>query len=163
MPAVEIADLTVRYGDLVAVDGLSVTAEAGQVVCLLGPNGAGKTSTVETAEGYRRPTGGTVSVLGLDPVDDRGQLTQRVGVMLQGGGVDPGIRVERFSGPHPAGTPGLHIHLLDPVHREKTVWYLGYQDVISIGSLFATGRQSSSPGNIHGANAHAAFDVRLVV
>ena len=93
MPAVEIADLTVRYGDLVAVDGLSVTAEAGQVVCLLGPNGAGKTSTVETAEGYRRPTGGTVSVLGLDPVDDRGKLSQRVGVMLQGGGVYPGIRV----------------------------------------------------------------------
>ena len=93
MPAVEIADLTVRYGDLVAVDGLSVTAEAGQVVCLLGPNGAGKTSTVETAEGYRRPTGGTVRVLGLDPVDDRGKVSQRVGVMLQGGGVYPGIRV----------------------------------------------------------------------
>ena len=50
------------------------------------------------------------------------------------------IQVEEFSGIHPAGTVGVHIHLLDPVHREKTVWYLGYQDVISIGALLQTGR-----------------------
>ena len=47
-----------RYGDLVAVDGVSFTAEAGEVTALLGPNGAGKTSTVETLEGYRRADGG---------------------------------------------------------------------------------------------------------
>ncbi len=46
---------------------------------------------------------------------------------------------ERFEGPHPAGTPGLHIHLLEPVHRNKTVWHLGYQDVVAIGKLFRTG------------------------
>lgn len=50
------------------------------------------------------------------------------------------VRVERFEGPHPSGTVGLHIHLLDPVHREKTVWHIGYQDVIAVGRLFATGR-----------------------
>ena len=49
------------------------------------------------------------------------------------------VRVERFRGPHPAGLAGLHIHMLDPVHREKTVWTIGYQDVIAIGHLFATG------------------------
>ena len=43
-----------RYGDLVAVDGLSFRAEAGQVTAVLGPNGAGKTSTIEVLEGYRR-------------------------------------------------------------------------------------------------------------
>jgi Na+-transporting NADH:ubiquinone oxidoreductase subunit A len=48
-----------------------------------------------------------------------------------------------FEGPHPAGLPGTHIHFLDPVSENKTVWYLGYQDVIAIGSLFTTGRIST--------------------
>ncbi len=45
-----------------------------------------------------------------------------------------------FSGPHPAGLPGTHIHFLDPVGEGKAVWYLNYQDVIAIGGLFTTGR-----------------------
>lgn len=52
----------------------------------------------------------------------------------------PNIRDEEFKGPHPAGTPGVHIHTLDPVCREKTVWYLNYQDVIAVGRLFNTGK-----------------------
>jgi ABC-2 type transport system ATP-binding protein len=91
-PAVSVAGLVVRYGAVTAVDGVSFTAEAGQVLALLGPNGAGKTSTVETLEGYRRPDAGKVSVLGLDPVADHAALTPRIGVMLQEGGVYPGIR-----------------------------------------------------------------------
>jgi Na+-transporting NADH:ubiquinone oxidoreductase subunit A len=57
-------------------------------------------------------------------------------------GPGPGSRVtvEEFRGPHPAGTAGLHIHLLDPVHRDRTVWHVGYQDVAAIGGLFATGK-----------------------
>lgn len=50
------------------------------------------------------------------------------------------FRLERFTGPHPAGTAGLHIHTLDPVHREKVVWHLGLQDVVATGHLFRTGR-----------------------
>jgi len=46
---------------------------------------------------------------------------------------------EEFAGPHPAGTAGLHIHFLMPVNRKRTVWHLNYQDVISVGRLFATG------------------------
>ncbi|WML92053.1 Na(+)-translocating NADH-quinone reductase subunit A [Thiothrix lacustris] len=45
-----------------------------------------------------------------------------------------------FSGPHPAGLPGTHIHFLDPVSEHKTVWHIGYQDVIAIGKLFTTGK-----------------------
>ncbi len=45
-----------------------------------------------------------------------------------------------FSGPHPAGLPGTHIHFIDPVNASKTVWYLNYQEVIAIGYLFLTGR-----------------------
>ncbi len=67
---------------------------AGEVLALLGPNGAGKTSTIETLEGYRRPAAGRVRVLGLDPVADHDRLVPRIGVMLQGGGVYSGIRVE---------------------------------------------------------------------
>jgi Na+-transporting NADH:ubiquinone oxidoreductase subunit A len=52
----------------------------------------------------------------------------------------PGVHVERFAGPHPAGTVGVHIHALRPVNRKRQVWHLGYQDVAAIGHLFRTGR-----------------------
>ncbi len=51
-----------------------------------------------------------------------------------------GVRVEEFQGPHPSGLPGLHIHLLDPVSRNKTVWHIGLQDVIAMGILFQSGK-----------------------
>lgn len=56
------------------------------------------------------------------------------------GGELPNVQREEFSGPHPAGLAGTHIHFLDPVGAHKTVWSVGYQDVIAIGRLFATGR-----------------------
>jgi ABC-2 type transport system ATP-binding protein len=90
--AVEVEGLVVRYGDLTAVRGTTWRAEAGAVTALLGPNGAGKTSTVEVLEGYRRPTGGTVRVLGLDPAAQHRALVARMGVMLQRGGVYPTMR-----------------------------------------------------------------------
>ena len=92
VPAIDVSGLTIRYGDLTAVDSLSFSAEPGQVLAILGPNGAGKTSTVEALEGYRRAAGGQARVLGLDPVADHAALTRRIGVMLQSGGVYPGIR-----------------------------------------------------------------------
>ena len=92
VPAVVVRDLTVRYGPqggTVAVDGLTLQAHSGEVLVVLGPNGAGKTSTIESLEGYRRPAGGRITVLGLDPIADHRQLTGRMGVMLQNGGVYP--------------------------------------------------------------------------
>ncbi|NIR29764.1 MAG: Na(+)-translocating NADH-quinone reductase subunit A [Gammaproteobacteria bacterium] len=50
------------------------------------------------------------------------------------------IRVASFSGPHPAGLAGTHIHFLDPVSAGRAVWHINYQDVIAIGALFTTGR-----------------------
>ena len=93
MSAVEVEHLTVRHGDLVAVDAISFTAEAGQVTTVLGPNGAGKTSTIEVCEGYRQPTMGTVRVLGLDPATHQRQLSKQMGVMLQEGGIYPSAAV----------------------------------------------------------------------
>ena len=62
---------------------------------------------------------------------------------IQGCGDIPGIKIWRFTGPHPAGLPSTHIHFIDPVGEKKTVWQVGYQDVIAIGHLFRTGRLST--------------------
>ncbi|WP_245154977.1 ABC transporter ATP-binding protein [Nocardioides sp. 1609] len=90
--AVTVDGLVMRYGDKVAVDGLSLSVEAHTITAVLGPNGAGKTTTLETCEGYRTPQRGTVRVLGLDPVRDRRALLPRIGVMLQSGGAWGGVR-----------------------------------------------------------------------
>ncbi len=92
MPAVAIEDLRMRYGDKIAVDGLSLTVARGSITAVLGPNGAGKTTTLETCEGYRKPQSGTVRVLGLDPQAQRRDLLPRIGVMLQSGGAWSGVR-----------------------------------------------------------------------
>jgi Na+-transporting NADH:ubiquinone oxidoreductase subunit A len=66
-------------------------------------------------------------------------LCKPEGVTLPGESLSQ-VRSEVFSGPHPAGLPGTHIHFLDPVSASKTVWQIGYQDVIAIGKLFTTGQ-----------------------
>jgi len=91
--SVVVENLSVSYGDLVAVDNVSFEAPSGSVTVILGPNGAGKTSTIEVCEGFRTAKSGSVRVLGLDPVSDHRALTERMGVMLQGGGVYPSARV----------------------------------------------------------------------
>jgi ABC-2 type transport system ATP-binding protein len=127
-PAVVVRDLVVRFGDLRAVDGLSFTAEAGEVVALLGPNGAGKTTTVETIEGYRSPDEGEVRVLGLDPVADHDEVVARIGVMPQGAGAYPGLRVGeavRLFAAYYEGRAESPDHLLDVLGlraRERSTW-----------------------------------------
>jgi ABC-2 type transport system ATP-binding protein len=91
--SVVVENLSVSYGDLVAVDNVSFEAPSGGVTVILGPNGAGKTSTIEVCEGFRTAKSGSVRVLGLDPVSDHRALTERMGVMLQGGGVYPSARI----------------------------------------------------------------------
>jgi ABC-2 type transport system ATP-binding protein len=109
VPAVVVRDLTMRYGENVAVDGLSLEVARRSITAVLGPNGAGKTTTLETCEGYRRPQQGSVRVLGLDPQAQRRELLPRIGVMLQSGGAWSGVRaVEMLR--HVAS---LHAHPLD--------------------------------------------------
>jgi ABC-2 type transport system ATP-binding protein len=83
MNVIEVTDLTKRYGSRAAVDGVSFSVEEGEIFGILGPNGAGKTTTVESIAGLRQPDGGTIRVLGLDPLRDRDQLRSVVGVQLQ--------------------------------------------------------------------------------
>ncbi|MFF0469083.1 ABC transporter ATP-binding protein [Micromonospora zamorensis] len=93
MSVIEVTHLSKRYGDLVAVQDVSFTVEAGEIFGVLGPNGAGKTTTVECVAGLRVPDGGGVSVLGLDPRRDAAQLRQRVGVQLQESQLPDRLRV----------------------------------------------------------------------
>jgi len=91
-PAVVVDGLVKRYAERAVVDGISMTVAPGELVAILGPNGAGKTTTVEIIEGYRSRDGGRVEVLGADPANGGPALRARVGLMLQGGGIDPRAR-----------------------------------------------------------------------
>jgi ABC-2 type transport system ATP-binding protein len=94
MPAViEVQHLHKRYGDTVAVGDVSFTVHEGEIFGILGPNGAGKTTTVECIEGLREPDRGEISVLGLEPLRDRAELTQRLGVQLQESRLPDQLRV----------------------------------------------------------------------
>jgi ABC-2 type transport system ATP-binding protein len=86
-PAIEVSALSKRYGDYEAVRGIDITVARGEVFGLLGPNGAGKTTTVEILEGYRKRSGGEVSVLGCDPAERSLELRRRIGIVLQSGGI----------------------------------------------------------------------------
>jgi ABC-2 type transport system ATP-binding protein len=83
MNVIEVSNLTKRYGDRPAVDGVSFAVEEGEILAILGPNGAGKTTTVESVSGLRTPDSGSISVLGLDPQRDRAELREVLGVQLQ--------------------------------------------------------------------------------
>ena len=85
--AIEVHNLVKRYGAFEAVRGIDVTVRRGEVFGLLGPNGAGKTTTVEILEGYRERSEGEVSVLGHDPGTRDRALRQRIGIVLQSGGI----------------------------------------------------------------------------
>jgi ABC-2 type transport system ATP-binding protein len=82
-PALAIAGLRKRYGDVVAVDGLDLTVARGECFGLLGPNGAGKTTTIEICEGLTEPDAGVVSVLGLNHRNHARELRSRIGISLQ--------------------------------------------------------------------------------
>lgn len=80
---VEVEGLVKTYGDFRVVAGLDLQVHRGEVFGLLGPNGAGKTTTIDLLIGLRRPSAGSVRVLGLDPAVDRAEFTARVAVQPQ--------------------------------------------------------------------------------
>ncbi len=90
---IEVEGLTKRYGRLTAVDGVSLSVRAGEVFGLIGPNGAGKTTSMECIEGIRKPDGGLVRVLGVDPYAQTAKLHNRIGVQLQDAQLQKRIKV----------------------------------------------------------------------
>jgi ABC-2 type transport system ATP-binding protein len=82
--ALEVENLTKRYGELQAVDDISFIVRKGEMFAFLGPNGAGKTTTVEILETIRTPTSGKVTLLGMDVTKKKHDIVPRIGVLPQG-------------------------------------------------------------------------------
>ncbi|MGD9948757.1 MAG: ABC transporter ATP-binding protein [Desulfobulbus sp.] len=82
--AIDVEQLTKRYGSFLAVNALSFKVRKGEVFALLGPNGAGKTTTVEIIETIRRPTSGRVRLLGMDVTKKKHDVVPCIGVLPQG-------------------------------------------------------------------------------
>jgi ABC-2 type transport system ATP-binding protein len=89
-----VRDFRKTYGDFVAVDGISFEVHRGEIFGLLGPNGAGKTTTMESLEGLRQPNGGSLRILGVDPIQQPKRLRDLIGVQLQSSGL-PGSMTPR--------------------------------------------------------------------
>ena len=92
-PAISAADVTKRYGDLTAVDGVSLEVSPGEIFGIIGPNGAGKTTFMECLEGLRLPDSGEIDVLGEDPSHPTKRWRERIGVQLQTAALPPKITV----------------------------------------------------------------------
>jgi len=90
---IEVSRIRKTYGKTVAVDEVSFSVNEGEIFGLIGPNGAGKTTTMECIEGIRKPDGGTISVLGLDPFRQAYKLQERIGVQLQQAQLQKRIKV----------------------------------------------------------------------
>lgn len=84
MNAIEVSGLTKMYGRVEALGGTDLSVRRGEVFGLVGPNGAGKTTLIKGLVGALRPSGGTARVMGLNPLEDRAELRQRIGYMPQG-------------------------------------------------------------------------------
>lgn len=91
-PAIEVADLSKRYGDRDVVDGLSFEVHHGETFALLGPNGAGKSTTIEILEGFRTASSGSARVLGHNPAHGDAEWRGRIGVVSQSS-----ADIERYS------------------------------------------------------------------
>ncbi|TYP86726.1 ABC transporter ATP-binding protein [Blastococcus xanthinilyticus] len=107
--AVRVRGLVKRYGNRAVVDGLDLDVFRGEVFALLGPNGAGKTTTIEILEGVRKPDGGEVRVLGVDPARGGRAWRARLGVVSQGEGAPQELSVrevlDHFAGYHVTSRP----------------------------------------------------------
>jgi ABC-2 type transport system ATP-binding protein len=81
--AIEVANLTKKYGDIVAIDNISFNVYYGEIFSYLGPNGSGKTTTVEILACIRKPTFGTAKVLGFSIDKEENEIKKRIGILPQ--------------------------------------------------------------------------------
>ncbi len=96
MSIITVTDLVKKYGDFVAVNGLSFSVDKGEVFGLLGPNGAGKTTTLEIMETLRQKTSGKVFIDGMDLDSEPGGIKKVIGVQLQAAGFYPNLNLKEL-------------------------------------------------------------------
>ncbi len=116
-----MSGLVKRYGDTVAVAGIDLAIDEGEVFALLGPNGAGKTTTVEILEGHRTRDAGEVAVLGFDPEHGGRAYRERIGIVLQEAGLERELRVREAVQTYAAFYPR-------PRDVDEVVGLVGLQD-----------------------------------
>jgi ABC-2 type transport system ATP-binding protein len=106
-PVVSFENVSKHYGNLKAVEGLSLDLRGGETVALLGPNGAGKSTSLDMLLALRKPTAGTITMFGSDPY--HAVKSGQVGAMLQSGGLMPEVTVRELvtliAGLHPRPVP----------------------------------------------------------
>src|SRR4030043_819043 len=93
---VEVSNLVKAYGDVKAVNEISLSVAKGEVFGMLGPNGAGKTTTVEIIEGLRTADSGTVKVLGMDISKQTRAIKERIGIQSQDPALFPTLKVQEI-------------------------------------------------------------------
>ncbi|MCO1660872.1 ABC transporter ATP-binding protein [Pseudonocardia humida] len=139
MPVIEVDKLHKRYRGHVAVQDVSFGVDEGEIFGICGRNGAGKTTTVECVGGLRVPDGGSISVLGLDPVRDRAALRRAVGIQLQASELPDRMRVqeavELFA--------SFYAHPADPDELIER-WGLGGKRTAAFGRLSGGQKQRLS-------------------
>jgi ABC-2 type transport system ATP-binding protein len=87
---IRVENLTKKFGELTAVDGVSFEVKEGEIFAFLGPNGAGKTTTIKMLTTLLQPTSGTLEVDGLDPRKKKNEVRRRFGIVFQ----DPSLDVD---------------------------------------------------------------------
>jgi ABC-2 type transport system ATP-binding protein len=125
--AIETRDLTRSFPSGVALDGLTLSVQPGEVLALLGPNGAGKTTTVRLLNGILRPDRGRALVLGVDPAVDGDAVRRRTGVLTEHAGLD-----ERL-------TARVNLELTARMRGIDRVWRPGAPPTCSSGSAWPIG------------------------
>lgn len=169
---IEIEHLHKRYGDVVAVDDVSLGVAANEIFGIIGVNGAGKTTTVECLTGVRTPDRGRISVLGFDPATQRDEIRARVGVQLQASNLPDRLSVHEaldlYASFYPdPRDPDELIDLLGLTHRRDARYGKlsgGEQQRVSVGlALIGRPRIAVLDELTTGLDPHARRDVWALI
>jgi ABC-2 type transport system ATP-binding protein len=169
---IAIEHLHKRYGDVVAVDDVSLHVEPNEVFGIIGVNGAGKTTTVECLTGVRRPDRGRIDVLGFDPTTQRDEIRTRVGVQLQASALPDRLTIHEALAlyasfyPDPRDPDDL-IELLGLTHRRNARYGKlsgGEKQRVSVGlALIGNPRIAVLDELTTGLDPHARRDVWALI
>jgi ABC-2 type transport system ATP-binding protein len=114
-PVIQVQNLTKKFGDVAAVNGVSFEIAEGEIFAFLGPNGAGKTTTIKMLTTLLKPTSGTLAVDGLDPYAHSREVRQRFGIVFQDPSLDGELTAQENMELH-----GILYHVPRRIRVERT-------------------------------------------